>query len=992
MHFGWWSERRRRRGSGGFTLAELVIVIAVTGVLLAAIYLIFQSGRETGTQISDRHEAGVSARLAVEELEAYLSHAGYTGVAPAGSWHPLRLAGRDRMVFVANLEDPGSFGPEDTLTLERDGQDRLVVMNAAGETVFSGSVPATIEFSYLDGSGVALSDAELADQAGLDRVRQISYSVSTGAGRDFTMSNVSVPRNLAFSGESPEFLESFLPAHLDGGGNDIMFFEETWETAGYYSFYDSIEAIPGWVPIITEDFETSASWINNWILYSSASNGRIRRLNDSGAHGGFYDMALDASPPGLVNLNGAIWRVDLSGYDEYTDSLRLHWFWMEYNDEADSEDGVYFPDYLGGSETLISSEDFTGYGNGLRFPWEYWNTAYGQVRVLDNAWSQPGGTEFLNMDSHQDGVFSQNRAIWTNDLSAYSASPDMELRFMFCDRGDESHNSDTGDFVGVIEDDPGGTPYICEYLDPNAYPDGAWLQRVVDLDAVVPAGYDWSNFRVVFGQHDDQMTSSATGNDGISIDDVMIYENVPGDTQFNDQIAAVPASFAAWTEEFADLSGAAQSYGRPFGPDYDIAWCQMGSDSMPDDGIKVDDIAIEEFGGWVIPGWTHGPFPGYTVDEWAPSQHKAYIGSWCWAMNEGATYTAANTHVWLLSPEIDLTGFAPGTRLSWAFFHDYEWAAGDGCNVKIWNPTTSNWDLAIPYWGYYNASIPALGGEAGWTGSTSGWNFCVVDITEYAGQMVQFRFEYGTMGAGTGDGWNIDLARQRFGPDWPQVIWYGWPTQEYADWFGWSTPPGIGDPATAGEGTRSAGNDMATFAPWDTYYELSTHNALVSPPVAFDDPGTYYYLEFLSYGTSYSGDTWYVECAPFAETIADTTWQTLGGWSGTSPYWWTTRFYLNPVMGALGCDTLVFRWRMLDNGDGTYNAGGWNVDLIQCFSSAAWLPEITMPVGGPGDGEDALVFSTEPAPRPRVSGLTGVTYTPVCLPDDEERPNRHELR
>ncbi|MBN1434543.1 type II secretion system protein, partial [Candidatus Fermentibacterales bacterium] len=385
LHAWLWCDDRRR--AGGFTLPELVIVIAVVGVLLAAIYLVFHSGREAGRQISDSHDAEVAARLAVEELETYLKHAGYTGVAPAGEWHPLRSAGRDRIVFVANLENPGSFGPEDTLTVEWDSGGRLVVSNASGETLYQGGACTEVSLSYLDGTGTELSGGELSTQEGLDRVRQIAYRVSTGDG-GFVMPGLSTPRNLAFAGESPDFMASFLPERFSGG-NDISFFEETWESPGYYSFYDTIEAEPGWVPIIIEDFETAASWTNNWVLYSSETNGRIRRYADAGAHGGSYDLAMDASPAGLVNLNGAIWRVDLTGYDEFTDSLRLHWFWMENNDEADSEDGVFFPDFLGGSETLINSEDFSGFRFDLRSDWEYWNTTYGNVRVLDNAWSQP---------------------------------------------------------------------------------------------------------------------------------------------------------------------------------------------------------------------------------------------------------------------------------------------------------------------------------------------------------------------------------------------------------------------------------------------------------------------------------------------------------------------------------------------------------------------------------------------------------------------------
>lgn len=956
---------RRRTG---FTLTELVIAIAVLGIVLAAVYVFFLSGRDAAEKVNEANASQIDLRRTADRIESVLGNAGCTDAVPPGSqgWHPVIEAGPARLTFVANLGNRQILEPSDTLTLSVSDGDGVTITDASGETLFRGGEVDRLELSYSNDYGVDLEGVDLSTQAGRDMIRSVDVLVGSSGGSVEPVSLTMTPPNLRLSGLSHS--EMINARGFGGPSRTVEFFGEDWETYSNFHSQDYIEADSIWEPILEEDFETAASWNENWTSYKTHANGRVRRSSDY-SYEGSYALLLDCYPNGSYSHNAGIWTVDLSDYDEYSDQLRLHYYTHEWSDESDWEDGVFFPEITGGFENLIVGEDFSGFRNGPKDGWEYWTDSYGNIEITDQ---YPMSGDYLNMDSRRDGYFSHNRVMWTQDLSAYSGSGDLELRYSICSRGDEEHSGNDGDFVGLA-----GTGGIT--ADPEAYsnfdlgPSGSWIDRAIDLDSLAPAGYDWSNCRVLFAQYDNYRTDSYNSTDGISIDNVELYEYQAGDTSLVEKIAGRPGGWSGWEEMTVDLDAEARSYGYPFDSTFSIAFAQYDNYGITVDGIGYDEIAIET-GSWGIPGWTHDVYSGYVTDEWEASDHDHYHASsgpadqsWCWSIAGSGDYSPGVTRAWLESPEIDLTMYPEDTRLSFAFFHYYDWAAGDGGNVKIYNEDTSTWDLAVPYWGYYTASIPALGGEAGWDGSKSDWNFCVIDITEYAGQTIRVRFNYGTQGSSTAGGWNMDYARVRVGPDWPQIIWYGWPDQEYADWFGWSTPPGGADPGWTPNGNLAAGNDMSWSWPYDTEYENNVHNALVSPPIDFNSGEDYYYIQFLNHLNAESGyDYCYLEMAPHGVTIADTAWVELEGWTGLSPNWWTTRVYLDPYLALVGSNTVIFRWRMA--GDYSITEGGWNMDSIRCFSSDTWFPEVVVPLDTPGEGDADFIRRTTAEERIPATG------------------------
>lgn len=195
--------RGAETSSGGSTLVELAIVVAILGVVLAAVFLLFSGLDRAAGSAAGSSGSVTAARLAAGEIEGILQTVGYTRVAPRGEWHPVVEASADRFVFVCNAGDPASFGPEDTLSIECLPGGGFLISDRTGDSR-TGGAGALLELSYLDGTGTPIPDAELQTQTGRDLVRAVSYTVSSAAGDTFSLSGSCRPPNLVFSGSGVE--------------------------------------------------------------------------------------------------------------------------------------------------------------------------------------------------------------------------------------------------------------------------------------------------------------------------------------------------------------------------------------------------------------------------------------------------------------------------------------------------------------------------------------------------------------------------------------------------------------------------------------------------------------------------------------------------------------------------------------------------------------------------------------------------------------------
>lgn len=921
-------------GRRGFTLVEGLVALAILGVLLAALFFFIRGTQRAGDTVA-REAAITDARMCASRLEDLLANTGYMGDVFPGAWQPVLQAETDGLVMVANLTLTDSFGPEDTLAIS-NSDGHVTIRNASGED-FAPPFPGSVIFGYFDAAGMEVTDPAL--------VRRIDYTVVSGQGAWVTGSVA--PMNLAVCND-PEMLRAVFESYHDDGGSRMereVFFEN-FEVPTTFIFQDAMEAGWMWVPMITEDFESPASWSNNWETWTESGNGRVRRWTDSEAYEGLSCMALDCETAG-PSTQMAVWSVDLSGYD-WNDSLRLHLNWREYNDSWDAEDGVYLTQWIPDAQVEILSEDFSAFSNGFPRSWTFWTDDYGRVQIAGSWPKLPDGGNYLNLDTRRQGYTGTSRVMTTLDLSAFAGSTDLEISFDMCNRG-----APNTAFVGIMG--PGGitsAPVATHQLNPAAYPAGSWATVSIDLDELIPVGYDLANTRIVLAQQGTGATVAFNANGGVSFDNVLVSEGTSGYWDMSHKIITAPDNFPNWTTASVDLSQAAQSAGIPFSGNFLIGFAQRGDQSIPNNGIAFDQISIDNRG-WGMSGWTHGPWPGYVTDEWLPSNHAAYNGSWCFAVAGASNYQQTPTRAWLQSPEIDLTGYPVGHRIAIAFFHRYSFGlTGDGCNVKITDDNGETWDLIVPYWGYYTAAVPALGMEPGWTGSNlPNWNFSVIDITQYAGQKVRLRLNYGTVGNSSNPGWDVDYTRSRPGADWPQIIW-NMSTYAMADWFAYArVDTHDTDPTSTPDGSKWAGNDMSLGWSshgfwWNLAYENNQHNALITPPIFYNNNmgDNYAYVEF--YACPRFEDTMdkgYVEVARFSEIAPHqfNDWHRLLETTVVQSGWGHYRYRVDNLPSTVfGANrTVVFRWRMQSGVSG--QRGGWNIDRLRFFSSDTWLSNVT---------------------------------------------------
>lgn len=147
-------------------------------------------------------------------------------------------------------------------------------------------------------------------------------------------------------------------------------------------------------------------------------------------------------------------------------------------------------------------------------------------------------------------------------------------------------------------------------------------------------------------------------------------------------------------------------------------------------------------GGFVVEtGWAWG----------TPAQVTPPSGQKVWATNLSGSYPSL-VQYHLYTPQYLLsTGSVMKFAHNYGFENNY-----DGANVSISTNAGQSWTILQPNGGYNGSNLNGLNGEAGWTGSSSGWISPVFNLSSYSGQTVMFRFRFGSDGANTSTGWFID--------------------------------------------------------------------------------------------------------------------------------------------------------------------------------------------------------------------------------------------
>ncbi|MCP4583887.1 MAG: T9SS type A sorting domain-containing protein [candidate division Zixibacteria bacterium] len=212
------------------------------------------------------------------------------------------------------------------------------------------------------------------------------------------------------------------------------------------------------------------------------------------------------------------------------------------------------------------------------------------------------------------------------------------------------------------------------------------------------------------------------------------------------------------------------------GNNSDNTFVVTAEDDLPAGHSVLLDLAIEVDGGYTTElqftiramesfEYNDGGWTGQGAWQWGqPTSGPggAYDGLSLWGTILGGDYPN-NANDGLMTTYYTITN--SGAYIS--FWHWYDIESGyDGGNLKITTDGGVTWDILEPDGGYPESNIDALNGEAGYSGSSGGWQEAVFNLGAYEDETAKIEFHFGADYTIVAPGWFIDAVVINGGINW----------------------------------------------------------------------------------------------------------------------------------------------------------------------------------------------------------------------------------
>jgi len=206
--------------SSGFTLIELMITMAISGIIVAAIYSAYISQQRTYLVQEQVAEMQQNLRAGTLLMASDIRMAGYDKDGTGN--YGITTATANRFVFTSDInDDAGVPGSGETLTYELytpGGAGLTALRRVAGQAAIAENIQS-IEFYYILADGTQTTTPTAAQ---LEDIRSVQVSILARAGRedrDFTNTMVYCPASNPFN-PATGLCTNAAPATIWGPYND----------------------------------------------------------------------------------------------------------------------------------------------------------------------------------------------------------------------------------------------------------------------------------------------------------------------------------------------------------------------------------------------------------------------------------------------------------------------------------------------------------------------------------------------------------------------------------------------------------------------------------------------------------------------------------------------------------------------------------------------------------------------------------------------------